>query len=120
MKKLISLFFVCLLLISCGTTKSLDEVNYVQYAVVTVNDDLTVTGMLVNQTDSTISVAVDGANITYDFDLIAGYEVEMRPSSHKMQKDIVKNTNATASNTGFFVVLTVISMVALVLLQNVQ
>jgi hypothetical protein len=41
----------------------------------------------------------------------------MKPNPQHMQEDIVKNTNATAGNTAFFVVLTVISIVAVVILQ---
>jgi len=116
MRKIANFIIICLLFMSCGTTLSL-HTDYVPYAIITVSDSLTVQGMLINETDTTVSISVDGANVVYNLDEITRYERVMKPNPQHMQEDIVKNTNATAGNTAFFVVLTVISIVAVVILQ---
>lgn len=118
-KLLFPIVLLSLLLYSCGTTQSLNETNYVPYALVTVTSSLTVQGLLINETDSTVSISVAGANVTYDLDEIIRYEKVMKPDQIQMQQDIVNNTNAAAGNTAFFVVLTVISIVAAAVLVGV-
>jgi len=105
MKKFL-LPIILLILYGCGTTQSLQEVNYVPYAEVTVSSSLTVQGLLINETDSTVSISADGAYVTYNLEDIVRYKKVMRPDQIEMQQDIVNNTNAAAGNTAFFVVLT--------------
>jgi len=76
--------------------------------------------MLINETDTTVSISFDGANVVYNLDEITRYEKAMRPDLQLMQQDIVTNTSDAAGNTAFFVVLTVISIAAIVILQVVQ
>jgi|SaaInlStandDraft_6_1057023.scaffolds.fasta_scaffold44472_2 hypothetical protein len=116
MKKLIFLILP-LIMISCGTQKSLTETEYVTYGVVEVSNDLTVTGKLVYVDDTVIEISVDGALKSYNKSEIISFEKVRRPDTDAMLKDIVKNTSSTAGNTGFFVALTVISIAAVIILN---
>jgi ABC-type uncharacterized transport system auxiliary subunit len=118
-KLLFPIVLLLLFLYGCGTTQSLKESNYVPYAVVTVTSDLTVHGRLINTSDSTVSISVDGAIATYNLDEIIRYKRYMWPDQIQMQQDIVNNTNAAAGNSAFFVALTVISIVATAVLVGI-
>ena len=115
MKYIYSLGFITLflsVLSGCGTLESLNgRETYVQYATVNVTDSLTVSGQIVNINDSLIAISVDGATVEYNQKKIIGYKKYKAPNPDLMQRDIVKNTKKTASNTGFFVGLIIISVV---------
>lgn len=114
MKAKCHLGFILLFLISlsgCGTHDSLiKKENYVQYATVNVSPVIKVSGRLLNITDSLIAISVDGANVEYNHNDIIDYTTYMAPNPNFMQADIVKNSRATASNTGFFVGMVVIGI----------
>lgn len=120
MKYIYSLGFITLflsVLSGCGTLESLNSrETYVQYATVNVTNSLTVSGQLVNINDSLIAISVDGAIVVYNKENIIFYEKYQAPNPDLMQRDIVKNTQKSASNTGFFVGLTIISFVVAIIL----
>ena len=111
MKKLLY-FLLPSLLIGCGTTTSLEKENTVPYVIVNVSDTLKVTGRLLEENNSDITVAVDGVSKKYSKSEIKNYEIVMLPEERLMMEDIVKNTSKTASNTGFFVFVSIISIIA--------
>jgi hypothetical protein len=119
-KYIYSLGFITLflsVLSGCGTLESLkSRETYVQYATVNVTNSLTVSGQLVNINDSLIAISVDGAIVVYNKENIIFYEKYQAPNPDLMQRDIVKNTQKSASNTGFFVGLTIISFVVAIIL----
>jgi hypothetical protein len=119
-KYIYSLGFITLflsVLSGCGTLESLNSrETYVQYATVNVTNSLTVSGQLVNINDSLIAISVDGAIVVYNKENIIFYEKYQAPNPDLMQRDIVKNTQKSASNTGFFVGLTIISFVVAIIL----
>jgi hypothetical protein len=119
-KYIYSLGFITLflsVLSGCGTLESLSSrETYVQYATVNVTNSLTVSGQLVNINDSLIAISVDGAIVVYNKENILFYEKYQAPNPDLMQRDIVKNTQKSASNTGFFVGLTIISFVVAIIL----
>ena len=118
MKHLLYISAVIVLLSSCGTANSLETTNYVPYAEVTVNDSLIVTGRLIDESDSTVTMSVEGSKVLYNLDNITQYERVMRPDPLLLQQDIVRNTKSTAGSTGFFVILTVISIGAFAILST--
>lgn len=110
---LVVITLVLVILTGCGTTDSLDRIQtYVPYATVFVNEDLTVNGQLVNINDSIVTIIVDGATVEYQMDEINGIKKYTGPDSSLIEKDILKNSNKAASNTGFFVTLTSVGIVA--------
>lgn len=111
MKKIIY-FFLPFLIIGCGTTNSLEKTNSVPYAIVNVSDTLKVTGRLLEENDSRLLVAVDGVSKEYLKSKIKNYEIVMLPDERLMMEDIVKNTSKAASNTDFFVIVSIISIIA--------
>ena len=105
------------ILSGCGTIKSLNRTEtYVQYATINVTDSLTVNGQIININDSIIAISVGGAVVKYNNNNIIGYQKYMAPNSDLMQRDIVKNTKKAASNTDFFVGLTIINFVIFLLI----
>lgn len=104
----------------CGTMTSIESTDsYVQYATVTVSPSIEVSGRLINVNEAIVAIVVDGAFIKYQRDSIIDYQVYMAPNPDLMQQDVVLNSKTTASNTGFFVVMTVISIVATLLLTGI-
>jgi uncharacterized protein YceK len=94
----------------CGTMASISSTkDYVQYASISVTDSLNVSGRLLNNNDLSITISVDGAIMEYIHRDIIGYQKYMSANPELMQRDILKNTQKTANNTGFFVGLTIIS-----------
>ena len=117
--KIIILIVAAFILSSCGTQKSLTEVEYIQYGIVDVSENLTVVGKLVAENDSIVEISVDGAIVSFNKTNIFNYSTELRPNPDAMLRDIVENTNTTANNTGFFVGLTVVSTAIVVILTLV-
>lgn len=111
MKKILYLLLP-LLLIGCGTRTSLDKVNSVPYVIVNVSDTLKVTGKLLVEDDSHLTAVIGGDSKKYLKSEIKNYEIVMLPDERLMIQDIVKNTSKIASNTGFFVFVSIISLVA--------
>ncbi len=114
MKRFLPILLTGLALImvsSCGTATSLTEKDtYVQFASVQLNDSLQVYGQLINLSDSTIAISVDGAYAEYSLQNIKSYDRYMAPNPELMQRDLVRNTARSTSHSGFFVTITAISL----------
>ena len=115
MMKILPIFLFTLFLLGCGTTSSLENNNLVPYAKVDVSDSLTVTGRLLNDTDSSLTVAVNGVSIEYHKSYIKGYEKIMLPDESLMSENIVRNTSKTASNLAYFVILSIVSLIGVLI-----
>ena len=111
MIKYLSILFL-LSIIGCGTSSSLNQINSVRYASVIVNDSLSVTGRLVDIDSSKIEIVVNGALKGYDRNSIKGYSIEKHADERLVNEDILKNTSRTASNTAFFVIMSVVGIIA--------
>lgn len=103
MKKIISLLVLVVLLVGCGSTKSLKRENLIKYAVISVNDTITVSGVLLDETEVDISLIVDGTKVTYEKSKIVKRKIGEMPRADLMQADIVKNTATTSKILSFFV-----------------
>lgn len=114
MYRLTLLFAICgLLLQSCGSAPSLAAENtYVDFASVTVKQDLIVSGRLLQLDDERIVISVDGAIVEYAIADIVSYHRFQAPDPILMQQDLVKNSRIIADNTGFMVFITMLTIVA--------
>lgn len=113
MKKLIS-FLLIISLIGCGTSTSLEKMNLVPYVVVNVSDKLKVTGRLLEENKTYLLVALDGVSQKYLKSEIKGFEIVQLPEERLMMENIVRNTSKTASNTAFYVILSLVAMILVV------
>jgi hypothetical protein len=104
MKKILS-FLLIISLIGCGTTKSFEATNLVPYVIITVSDDLKITGRLLDDTDTFLLVSIDGTSQKYIKSEIKGYKFAQLPDERLMMEDIVNNSSAAASNTALFIIL---------------
>ncbi len=104
MKKILS-FLLIISLIGCGTTKSFEATNLVPYVIITVSNDLKITGRLLEDTETFLLVSIDGTSQKYIKSEIKGYKFAQLPDERLMMEDIVNNSSRAASNTALFVVL---------------
>ncbi len=104
MKKILS-FLLIISLIGCGTTKSLEGNNLVPYVIITVSNDLKITGRLLEDTETFLLVSIDGTSQKYIKSEIKGYKYAQLPDERLMLEDIVNNSSAAATNTALFVIL---------------
>jgi len=104
MKKILS-FLLIVSLIGCGTTKSLEGTNLVPYVIITVSDDLKITGRLLDDTETFLLVSINGTSQKYIKSEIKGYKLVQLPDERLMMEDIVSNTSNAANNTALYVVL---------------
>ncbi|MBN2572114.1 MAG: hypothetical protein JXA68_08300 [Ignavibacteriales bacterium] len=92
--------------------------NFVQHAIVTVSDSLKVTGKLLDENDSILSIAIDGVLKDYLKSEIKSYEIVMMPDERLMMEDINDNSRRTAIHTGFFFLTAIIGIVIGVLVYS--
>lgn len=105
-----------IVLSACGTIDSLkDKSTYVSYARVQITETLAVEGRVLSMIDSTISIVVDGVPVQYHHSDIKGITIYKAPNPELVQQDIAQNMGITAGNIGFFVGLTIATLVLLVL-----
>jgi len=113
MKKILS-FLLIISLMGCGITSSLNKENLVKYVLVNVSDDLKITGRLLEENENSITIAIDGVSQKYLKSEIKGFEIIKLPEERLMMEDVVRNSKWIASNTGFFVILSIVSIIAIV------
>ena len=119
MRKYFFVLMVCLSILSfvgCGTTNSLERKYAVPHAIITVSDSLQVTGAIVYENDSTISIVAFGAPITYEKLKVKKIDRKLLPNPDKIQKDILLNTESTATNTGLVFATMFVSIVSAIFL----
>lgn len=117
MKKILS-FLLIVSLIGCGTTESLEGTNLVPYVIITISDDLKITGRLLDHTDTFLLVSIDGTSQKYIKSEIKGYKFAQLPDERLMMEDIVNNTSNAANNTALFVALLVATIISSFILSG--
>ncbi len=105
MKRYALSFILLISLGGCGSTASLDRENFVPFAIINVSHTLKVTGRLLEENETSLTVAVDGASQKYSKSEIIGFMIVKLPNNSLMMEDIVRNSSRAASNLDFFVIL---------------
>ena len=92
MKKIICILLT-VALVGCGTTSSLETKNAIPYARIKIADTLEITGRLLQETNSKLTIAVDGVSQEYLKSEIKSFEIVMQPYEKLMMDDIVRNSS---------------------------
>jgi hypothetical protein len=119
MKKILS-FLLIVSLIGCGTTKSLEGTNLVTYVIITVSNDLKITGRLLEDTETFLLVSIDGTSQKYIKSEIKGYKFAQLPDERLMLEDIVNNSSNAANNTALFVAVLVAAFISSLIVSNTK
>jgi hypothetical protein len=98
------------ILSGCGTSKSLEPTNGVLHAVVTVRDSLIVTGPILSEDASSITIVAYGVTHTYEKAAVQDIQRVLGPDNARMQQEMLVNSKKTASNTGVIMMICLIGI----------
>jgi len=114
------IIFVFLLLISCGSTKSLTENNLAPFAIVTWSDSTTNSGQLITDDEKHIVIMCGKSTQIYKKTAILNYNVVEVPSEQLMMRDMVFNVSriAYAQSLSMIMTFTAATIALLTLYRN--
>jgi hypothetical protein len=104
-----------LALSSCGSLQSMQPQNGVPGATIVVHDSLTVTGQILDETETTITIAAGGAAYTYDKGRVREVQRVLVPDMLSLQVEGARKAASAASSGGTLLVANFIILVVWVL-----